>query len=199
LLDSDARGAIKTIAGYGKLKEPVLFGISAYRGLGGVNDGVWVMPFFAGMGQDIFRAPTVFNYFVPDNTISNGKLGPEFEILTSSTAFARLNLIWSITSSGVSVNVPGTGSTFNGTFTPVTDVANTTGTSINWASWQALASNPAALVDKLSWVFAAGAMSQTAQQQIVTAISTIPATDSFNRARLAVYLTLTANQYQVDR
>jgi uncharacterized protein (DUF1800 family) len=200
LLDTEARGAIKTIAGYGKLKEPVLLGISAYRGLGGVNDGVWVMPLFAGMGQDIFRAPTVFNYFVPDNTISNGKLGPEFEILTSTTAFARINLIRNITSGGVSVTVPGTvGNTFNGTYAPVATVANATGTSINWAPWQALASNPAALVDKLSWVFAAGAMSQSAQQQIITAISTIPATDTFNRTRLAVYLTLTANQYQVDR
>ncbi len=199
LLDTEARGAIKATAGFGKLKEPVLFGVSAYRSLGGVNDGVWVLPFFSGMGQDIFRAPTVFNYYVPDNTISNGRLGPEFEILTSTTAFARLNLARNITSGGVTSNVPGTGNTTNGTYTAVTNVADATGTSINWAPWQALASNPAALVDKLSWVFAAGAMSQSAQQQIITAISGIPATDSFNRARLAVYLTLTANQFQVDR
>jgi uncharacterized protein (DUF1800 family) len=199
LLDSEARGAIKTAPSFGKLKEPVLFAISAYRGLGSTNDGVWMMPFYAGMGQDLFRAPTVFNYFAPDNAISNGKLGPEFEILTSTTAFARMNFIRNLTSGGVVVNVPVTGNTTIGTYAPVTTVANATGTSVNWAPWQALAANPTALVDKLSWVFAAGAMSQSAQQQIINAVNAIPATDTMNRARLAIYLTLTSNQFQVDR
>lgn len=190
LLDTEARGAIKTVAGFGKLKEPALMAISAYRGLGGVMDG---MPIFstraqtytiATMGQDLFRAPTVFNYYVPDNTISNGKLGPEYEILTSTTAFNRANML----NNFVYVN-----------YAADAGVTGATGTTVDWAPWQALASNPAALVDKLSWVFAAGSLSTTAQAAIVSQVSAIAATDTLNRARAAAYLVLTSSQFNVDR
>ena len=193
LLDAEARGAIKTVAGVGKLKEPVLMTLSAYRGLGGVNDGVWVRTQYAAMAQDLFKAPTVFNYYVPDNTISNGKLGPEFEILTSTTAFARTNFIRNLTN-GQQGNTLA-----NGTYAADTTVVGATGTSVDWAPWQALSNNPAALVDKLSWIFAAGALSTSSQQQIVNAVNAIASTNSLGRAQAAVYLVLTSSQFQVDR
>ncbi len=184
LLDPEARGPIKTVAGVGKLKEPVLLALSAYRGLGGVNDGVWVRTQYAAMAQDLFRAPTVFNYFVPDNTISNGKLGPEFEILTSTTAFARANFLRNVTNVNYAIDATVTGAT---------------GTTVDWTPWQALAGNPAALVDKLSWIFAAGALSTSSQQQIVNAVNAVASTDTLTRARTAAYLVLTSSQFQVDR
>ncbi len=184
LLDPEARGPIKTDAGIGKLKEPVLLALSAYRGLGGVNDGVWVRTQYAAMAQDLFRAPTVFNYYVPDNTISNGKLAPEFEILTSTTAFGRTNFLRNVTNVNYAVDAT---------------VSGATGTTIDWTPYQALAGNPAALVDKLSWLFAAGALSTSSQQQIVNAINAIAATDTLTRARTAAYLVLTSSQFQVDR
>ncbi len=184
LLDPEARGPIKTDPGIGKLKEPVLMALSAYRGLGGVNDGVWVRTQYAAMSQDLFRAPTVFNYYVPDHTISNGKLGPEFEILTSTTAFGRTNFLRNVTNVNYSLDAT---------------VVGATGTTINWAPFQALAGNPAALVDKLSWLFAAGALSTSSQQQIVNAINAITSTDTLTRARTAAYLVLTSSQFQVDR
>jgi uncharacterized protein (DUF1800 family) len=184
LLDAEARGPIKTDSAYGKLKEPVLMALSAYRGLGGVNDGVWTRLVHAPLGQDVYRAPTVFNYYVPDNTISNGKLGPEFEILNSTTVFARKNFLNNV----VYTN-----------YNPDATVTGATGTIVDWAPFQALAGNPAALVDKLSWLFTAGSLSQTAQQQIVTAVNALAATDTIGRARAAAYLVLTSSQFQVDR
>ncbi len=184
LLDAEARGPIKLTPGSGKLKEPVLMGLSAYRGLGGTNDGVWLRTQYAAMGQDLFRAPTVFNYYAPDNTISSGKVGPEFEILTSTTAFARTNFL---------------ATTVNSNFAADANVVGATGTAVDWTPWQALAGNPAALVDKLSWIFTGGTLSASAQQQIVTAVSTITATDTLNRAKNAAYLVLTSSQFQVDR
>ncbi len=184
LLDAEARGSIKTMAGAGKLKEPVLMALSAYRALGGVNDGVWLRTQYAGMAQDLFRAPTVFNYYVPDHTISNGKLGPEFEILTSTTSFARNNFLNNVTYTNYAADA---------------NVTASTGTTVDWAPWQALAGNTAALVDKLSWILAAGALSTSAQQQIVNAVNTLAATDTLGRARAAAYLVLTSNQFQVDR
>ena len=184
LLDAEARGPIKTVAGSGKLKEPVLLALSAYRGLGGVNDGVWVRTQYAAMAQDLFRAPTVFNYYAPDNTVSNGKLGPEFEILTSTTAFARANFLNNVAYTNYAIDAT---------------VSGATGTTVSWAPWQALATNPAALVDKMSWIFTAGSLSSTAQAQIAATVATIAATDTFNRARAAAYLVLTSSQFQVDR
>lgn len=191
LLDSEARGPIKTVAGYGKLKEPILLALGAYRGLnggpGGVNDGVWMRQTYSGMGQDLFRAPTVFNYFVPDYAISNGKLGPEFEILTSTTSFARNNFLNNVVFSTAT------------TYPADRTVLDSTGVAIDWTPWQALAANPAALVDKLSWIFSAGALSQSAQQQIITAVNAIAVTDTLGRAKSAAYLVLTSSQFQVDR
>jgi uncharacterized protein (DUF1800 family) len=193
LLDAEARGPIKTKASTGKLKEPVLMSLAAYRGLGGVNDGVWLRTQYAAMGQDLLRAPTVFNYFAPDNTISNGKVGPEFEILTSTTTFARTNFLRNVFN-GQQGNTLG-----NGTYNADTTVQNATGTSIDWATWQSLAGNPSALVDKLSWIFAGGTLSTSAQQQIVNTVNAITATDTLTRAKTAAYLVLTSSQFQVDR
>ena len=184
LLDIEARGAIKTNAGFGKLKEPALLALSAYRALEGVNDGVWLRLAHGAMGQDVFRAPTVFNYYVPDNTIANGKLGPEFEILNSTTVFARLNFLNNVVFTNYVLDATVTGAT---------------GTTVNWAPWQALANNPAAMVEKMSWLFTAGALSTSAQQQIVSAVNAVAATDTITRARTAAYLILTSSQFQVDR
>lgn len=184
LLDPEARGPIKTTVAAGKLKEPVLMALSAYRGLGGVNDGVWVRTQYAAMAQDLFRAPTVFNYYAPDNTVSNGKVGPEFEILTSTTAFARTNFLRNTTNVNYPIDA---------------NVTGATGTMVDWAPWQALAANPVALVDKLSWVFTGGIMSTSAQAQVVNAVNTIAATDTLVRARTAAYLVLSSSHFQVDR
>jgi uncharacterized protein (DUF1800 family) len=184
LLDQEARGPIKTERGVGKLKEPVLLGLAAYRALGGVNDGVWLRTQYAAMGQDLFRAPTVFNYYVPDNTISNGKLGPEFEILTSTTAFARANFLRNLTNVNYAVDA---------------NVVGATGTTINWAPWQALAGNPAALVDRLAWVLTAGSMSTSARQQVINTVNAMSSTDTLARARTAAYLVLNSSHFQVNR
>jgi hypothetical protein len=129
----------------------------------------------------------VFNYYSPDTQISNGKVGPEFGILNSTTAFARTNFLNTYVMST------------NTTFAPDASVAGATGTSINWAPWQAMAGNPAALVDKLSWTFASGGMSSTAQQKIVDAVTAVAATNTLVRAKTAAYLVLTSSQFQVER
>ncbi|MFN7222255.1 MAG: DUF1800 family protein, partial [Burkholderiales bacterium] len=134
--------------------------------------------------QDLFRAPTVFNYYVPDNTISNGKLGPEFEILTSTTAFARANFLRNLT---------------NVNYAADANVQGATGTTINWALWQALAGNPTALVDKLAWVLTAGSLSTSARQQVINTVSAMSTTDTLARARTAAYLVLNSSHFQVDR
>jgi uncharacterized protein (DUF1800 family) len=184
LLDPAARGEIKTDAGYGHLMEPVLLATTLMRGLGGTSDGVYQRGQLSGMGQNLYYSPTVFNYYSPENQISNGKLGPEFGIQNSTTAFARSNFIYNMI--------------YTNSFAADTTVTGSTGTTINWTPWQTLAANPAALVDKLSWTFAAGSLSASAQTTIVNAVNAVtPATDTLSKARLAAYLVLTSSQAQI--
>ena len=188
LLDPEARGEIKTAAGYGRLKDPVLVATSLIRGLGGTADGYAFLrggSTISGLGLNLFNSPTVFNYYSPDYQISNGKVGPEFGILTSTTSFARANFFNTYVMGNAiaaDASVPGA-----------------VGTSINWTPWQALAATPAALVDKLSWVFNNGALSASAQKKIVDAVNMVASTDTLTRAKTAAYLVLSASQVQVGR
>lgn len=187
LLDSEARGEIKTAATYGRLKDPVLLATSTLRGLGATSDGYALLrggSNLSGLGLNLFNSPTVFNYYSPDYQISSGKVGPEFAILTSTTSFARANFF--------NTYIMGNA------IAPDATVQGGVGTSINWAPWQALATTPAALVDKLSVIFAHGALSATAQKKIVDAVNTVVATDTLTRAKTAAYLVLSASQSQVE-
>ena len=188
LLDPEARGEIKTSAGYGRLKDPVLVAISTIRGLGGISDGYAFLrggSNLNGLGLNLFYSPTVFNYYSPDYQISNGKVGPEFGILTSTTAFARANFFNTYVMGNAiaaDASVPGA-----------------VGTSIDWTPWQALAGTPTALVDKLSWLFTSGTLSASAQKKIVDAVNAVASTDTLTRAKTAAYLVLSASQVQVER
>ncbi len=183
LLDTEARGEYKSSSTAGHLKEPLLYATAMLRGLGTTSDGVDLLRQMPSMSQSLFNSPSVFNFYSPDYAISGGSNGPEFEILNATTSFARANYANRI--------VMGTG------VTPEAAVSGSTGTYVNWAPWQALAANPATLVDKLSWTFAAGNLSASAQQIIVNAVSAVAATDTLTRAKTAAYLVLTASQTQV--
>lgn len=186
LLDPEARGEFKSAATAGHLSEPVLFVTRAIRGLGGQSDGVAVRTQLGNMGQNLFNAPSVFNYYPPDHTLpATGSVAPEFAIFNASTIFSRVNAINTfVMGNAIAADATVTGST---------------GTSINWAPWQALANDPAALVDKLAWTFTAGTLSDSARRIIITAVNAVSSTDTLTRAKTAAYLVLTTSQSQVER
>src|SRR5205814_336968 len=110
LLDPEARTS-PTSAAHGHLREPVLFITNTLRALGITRDAVnYTTDFVLGesflptnmvMGQDVFRSPTVFNYYPPDNQMScatppNCPLAPEFALQSTATALARINFIYNI-------------------------------------------------------------------------------------------------------
>ena len=72
LLDPEARGNVKTDPNYGKLREPVQlatnllrqFNVQSADGLT-QSDG-YLSPLTAGMAQNVFYSPTVFNFYAPD-------------------------------------------------------------------------------------------------------------------------------------
>ena len=186
LLDPEARGAVKLDPGYGKLREPAQYVAGAARALGASTDGVFFRTQTGPMGQPVFMAPSVFNYYPPDYVVpGTTALGPEFAIQNTSSALARANFANTLA--------------FSASIAPDPTVAGATGTQIDWTPWAALSGNPAALVARLDRLLTHGTLSAAAKGAIETAIAAVPATDPPARAKTAFYLLITSSQYQVER
>jgi hypothetical protein len=190
LLDEEARGDIKTDPVYGRLRNPAQFVANILRAFNargangtGQSDG-YLNPRISPMGMDLFRPQSVFSYFAPGTVVpgTSGVRGPEFGILSTSTALQRANFVNTIVFSTipVSANAP-------------------TGTSIDLSPLQALAGNPAELVEYLNQLLMHGAMPDTMRQSVIHVVSAVSATNTLKRARTAVYLVATSSQYQVER
>jgi uncharacterized protein (DUF1800 family) len=186
LLDPEARGARKIDPDYGKLVEPVLYMTGMARALNGQTDGVFFRASSNTLGQFVFYAPSVFNYYpfdypVPGTTL----LGPEFGIQTSTTAIGRANVANTL--------VMGNG------IAPDATVFGATGTQVNLASYQAVAMDAAALADRLDRNLLAGRMSAGMRSAIIAAVNAASPTDALARARAGAWLVMTSPQYQVQR
>jgi uncharacterized protein (DUF1800 family) len=185
LTDPEARGDAKTDPSYGKLREPVLFLTAAARALGTASDGVYFGQQARNLGQDVFNAPSVFNYYPPDYVVpGTSVLGPEFALQNASTAINRYNFANSFAF---------------GTIPPLSTLPGATGTQPNWSALQGLAANPASLVAELNSLLMHGTMPATMQSTLSSAISQVPASDPLTRAKTAFYLAITSPQYQVER
>lgn len=215
LTDPEARGNVKNDPRYGLLREPVLFATNVLRQLGAkafstaitecntatlstCSDGFIANNSLA-MGQGPYLSPTVFNFYPPDYIVPSTNpavLGPEFAILTASTAFQRANFI--------------------NQMIMTTGVANTTGLNTNAPSGTAISTvaltelqnlstadtSGNQLMDALNIRFMHRTMSSQMRSTILTAVTAIPATSAANhllRARTALYLVLTSSQYQIQK
>ena len=78
-------------------------------------------------------------------------------------------------------------------------VAGATGTQLNSSTLNALAANPAALVDRVAVIFGNNTLSAAEKGAIVTAVTAQPANDAALRVRSAIYLVVTSPQFQVAK
>jgi len=194
LLDPEARGDVKSDPNYGKLREPALFITGLLRAFNATSDGVLNSSVFenvgsAQMGQDLFRAPSVFNFYSPEYKVPGeaGVLGPEFGILSSITALRRANFVSKIVMNpfGLVASPPDRPLGTQIDLTPYTDLASDP--------------DPTALIDSLDTLLMHGAMSPAMRDIIMTAVTSIPTSLPLQRVRTAVYLIATSSQYQVER
>ncbi len=189
---TEARGsAKKTAPDFGQLREPVLIITSMIRALGGITDGASLEGAASALGQRPYYAPTVFNYFMPDNTIpGSGVLGPEFQIHTTNSAIGRANLVYRLVYQG---------------YNPDTTIANASGTRLFIAQFEPIAHDAAALVAQVNKVLAGGQFPVGLEPTIVAAVNAInlsatpTAQQRTDRARMAVYLMASSYDYQVQR
>jgi len=136
------------------------------------------------MGMDLFRPPSVFSYFSPSGGVpaTSGVRGPEFGLLSTSTALRRANFVNTMAFGTIAV---GSNSPF--------------GTSLDLSDLQAVASTPDALVQRLNMQLLHGTMSQEMRDTILRAVTAVAATNPLKRARTALYLVASSSQYQVEK
>jgi len=183
LLDSEARAtSFITDANHGKLQEPFLRVTQLLRAFrytvkAGTLPYDLSWPFTEGtMGQFPLGAISVFNFYTPDylppGPIENaGLVGPEFQILNSVFAVTMPNSVNTLIQSGAGQ--------FN----------------LDLTEQEALAANPAQLIDNLDLYLTHGTMSAETRAAILNAVQKITAgmvpsgsTLNLTRARLALYL-----------
>jgi uncharacterized protein (DUF1800 family) len=189
LLDPEARNPADAAVDpdYGKLNEPVLFMLNFLRAFEAKSDGVLngSSTGSAAMNQDVFRSPTVFNYYPADYEVPGEEnlIGPVFGIFSSKTSITRANFVNRLLFSGIAANPPNIPS----------------GTTLDLSSWVQLANTPVDLVNRLSCWLLICTMSPAMQAVILNAVAAVPASDALLRAQTAIYLVATSAHYQVQR
>ncbi len=197
LLDPEARDiAQATTATAGKLREPVLR-LSHYLRAFTVPDGAtprydinpwWMDEVFA---QRPMSSRSVFNFYSPSysppgvmSANTPALVGPEFQIYHESTLVDSHNFIeyWL-------------------TNDPSADTTNPPSFKHDYSAYIALASNPTALVDKLSLIMTSNTLSSQARTTMITAVTNVPAgtNQARDRFRMAIMLFEISPDYLIQK
>ena len=176
LTDGEARRGddpTQAQANDGHLKEPLLFMINMLREMNAATDGSSLSDYASNMKQPPFFSPSVFNFYPPNFVIQGSTLlGPEFAILNTSTAIARINFVNDL-------------------------VYNTIGnTTTDISTFVGLAGTPDELVDTMASVMLHGNISSDMRSTLINTIT--PITDNTKRTKAALYLIGSSSQFQVE-
>lgn len=209
LLDAEARSFDAANTSAGKLREPVLrlanwmrafkaTSVDAngrFRGIGITDDPA------TNLGQTPMRSPSVFNFYRP------GYAPPNTSIATAGLVAPELQLAHEVSVAG-----------YLNTMRNWVPINTSAGRYVrqNYAAEQAVADNPAALVDRVNLLLAAGQMSDATKTLITSAVTSraIPAATLSNgtvtnqtaidnakndRVYIAVFLTLASPDFLIQK
>jgi uncharacterized protein (DUF1800 family) len=165
----------------GHLQEPVLFIAGMVRAFGGTMTNQDYFGFdLVNMNQDMYNAPSVFNYYSPSfSPPGSNVLGPEFQLDTPDSAVYRSNMVANL---------------FSSWSNPVLNYGP--GTNIDVTPYVALASNPTTLVAALDLTLTHGVMPAQMKQDIVTAV-TNDTNGNLSRVLTGSWLILSSSYYNV--
>lgn len=193
LMDSEARDdTLSTSSTWGKLREPMIrfanwmraFDARAVNGkfeIWNLEDPV------TSLGQNPFRAPSVFNWYRPDYSppgavTTAGLVAPEFQITHETTTTGYANFIVSTVERGFGFNTGNINSAYSGEV--------------------GLASTPDALLDRLDLLLVAGRLSAGARSLIKGAVESIAMTEdraALRRVQVAIALIMVSPDYIVQK
>jgi len=201
LLDVEARVA-PAQAGFGKAREPLIKLVTIWRSF----EARYVPPangairfsfpnsgdLAVSLSQDSQRAPSVFNFFDPDNRLAaadgvQGLFAPEFQILSEATYISALNqheaVIWNYTGAAPTVTTPA----------PVLDIAKLVAL--------AEAKNHAAMVQEINALLFYGSLSSASSQRMIAMLDQLATANepASARARSLILLALAIPEFAVQR
>ncbi len=184
LLDPEARGNDNGGGDQpndGHLQEPALFISGMVRAFGGqMNTQNYYQWDLVNLGQDLFDAPSVFNYYSPTYGVpGTALLGGEFEIHTPNNAIWRADMVRSL---------------FSQWSNPVQNYGP--GTTVDLTPFLPLAATPATLVSALDLTLTHGTMPAAMKSALVNAVSADQG-GALQKVEDAIYLILTSSYYNV--
>jgi uncharacterized protein (DUF1800 family) len=196
LLDPEARGARKLDPEYGRLREPVLFWTAMIRGLDITTDGVSPYDMSGQSGQLLFLAPSVFNYYPSDDTLAGSAVpAPEFGIFNTAEFMTRANQV-----NELLYNIDKPPADVAPVWGPQPYVVKGTGTlSPPLTAFLPEAGDVNVLVDHLDKLFLHRTMRPAMRKTIVDAVNKIAPENALRRVKLAIQMTLTSIDYQIEK
>ena len=194
LLDAEARDASKLAdMQWGKVREPALRLSNWARCFKATSaSGNWTIRNLDSasfsLGQQPWRAPSVFNFFrpgyVPPNTAiaTAGLVAPEFQLIGETAVAGYTNYMQSVVQSGAGIGSP-------------RDVQP------DYSSEIALAGDADALLDRVNRCLMYGTMDTSLRNDLRTAVNAIAITGNgpTNRVRTAILLTMASPEYLVQK
>ncbi|MES2739967.1 MAG: DUF1800 family protein [Pseudomonadota bacterium] len=191
LLDPEARQE-HAEPNFGKLREPVQVFAGVVRALNGRTDGQALTYWWGDLlGQHVYRAPSVFNFYPPDYPVAGTRLqGPAFAIHNTSNGLNRLNYV------NYLVNWGGTA--------PDASVPSALGTKVDLTPYEADAADAAALVDRLSQLALGQNLPPLPRAKTIEAVNAYTKNSAGDkwltlRVKTAAYLVFASPHYHVMR
>ncbi len=196
LLDPEARGDEPRGGGAGKVKEPVLVMTAVVRALGLQTDGVSMTIRDTAIGQPVFQAPSVFNFYPPDYPLarSNGLVSPASKLLSAGGTVAIQNLVHEWTMRG---------DANRGDWNFNNNLNNFTGTAPLWGGWEAIGTDPDRLVAVVNLLMLNNSATSAQKQAMRAAALSITHRDAQiqarKRAQALLYIAASSPNFLVDR
>lgn len=178
---------------FGKLREPLLAQTALWRAFHASPPGGLLRYWYPedDFGQAPLRAGSVFNFFRPDfvppgDAQQAGLAGPEFQIATEQRVTTGTNRFWECVFEG-----------YAGVSNPQPDIDL-----LHLDAEIALATDPAALVERLNQLLMSGQMSQEMRDIVVSMVEDTDGTTSTGRRQRvleALYLIVTSPEFSVQK
>jgi uncharacterized protein (DUF1800 family) len=193
LTDPEARTIRNTLT-EGKVKEPVLLMTGLARAIGVTStDGYAFTARDSALGQQPFRAPSVFNYYPPDYPLplGDGLISPASKLMTTTTAINRHNFIYDWTMAGDS----------RWEFPAQATIAGSTGSALMWADWQALDIDTQ--LGRIELLLTEKGLNTAQRSALRAAMMAVtdkdPAVQARKRAQTGLYIAASSPLFQIDR
>jgi hypothetical protein len=193
LTDVEARGLPANV---GKLQEPVLLMTSVARAIGFSTDGYVFVTRDTNLGQPVFRAPSVFNFYPIDYPLPGSTVlrSPVHKLLNTSNALRWHNFVYDWTIGGDATRSE---------FALDSGLPASTLTQPLWGGWEAFGADVDGMVARIDLLMFANTMSAAQKSALKASAMAITNADVLvqarKRAQMMLYVAASSPLFLVDR